>query len=549
MVLSGSAHRWNGGMRSYLRTVMLLALAAATLAGCQRVGDQRWGTPHVLRIGIVSDPSSLNPLFVTSQAGVDVGQLYTETLIGLSPNNELIPLAAQRVPTRANGGISSDGRTITYHLRRDERFADGQPLTSADVAFTYRAILDPRNPTTEAEPYRRIASLTTPDRYTVRIHLHQPWAAAVSELFAASDYAYGILPAHAFGSTDLRHAAWNERPYGSGPFRVASWQHGDEIVLVPNPYARRKPHVQRLTLKIVPDSNTLFMQVRTHAVDVAELTDADVPQARALTGVRVIETPQNHTDFLEFQTQRPPLNDVLVRRAISAAIDRGAIARTVYRGLYPSATTEIPPALWAHDAAIESQPFDPARAAAGLERAGWHLRGDERVKNGTALTLDFAFVGSNATAQRLATLVQAELRAAGVAVTLKAYPSTLFFAPAAAGGIDRGGRFNLAYDDWYGGADPEASELYTCDQRAPAGPNSERWCSAAYDRLFAEQARTTDRTARKRAFAGMQRLIGANAVADFLVYPAAFTALNPAVSGYTPNMLYAFGNSQDWDVR
>lgn len=531
------------------RAVLLLVLAAVALGGCQRVGSERWGTPHALRIGIVSDPSSLDPLFVTSQVGVDIGQLFTETLIGLSPRNGPIPLVAQRVPTRANGDISPDGRTITYHLRRDERFADGTPLTSADVAFTYRAILDPRNPVTDAEPYRRIASLTTPDPHTVRIHLRKPWAAAVSELFAASDYAYGILPAHAFASTDLTHAAWNEHPFGSGPFRVVSWRHGDEIVLAPNSHARRKPHLQRLTLKIVPDSNTLFIQVRTHGVDVAELTDGDVPQARALPGTRVIETPQNHTDFLEFQTARPPLNDPLVRRALVEAIDRAAVARTVFLGLHPVATTEIPPALWAHDAAIANRPYDPARAAADLERAGWHLRGATRVKEGRPLTLDFAFVGGNATARRLATIVEADLRNVGATVTLKAYPSTLFFAPAAQGGIDRGGRFDLAYDDWYGGADPEASELYTCGERAPGGPNSERWCSGAYDRLFAAQAQTDDRSARKRSFDGMQRLIHENAVADFLVYPSAFTVLNPAVIGYTPNMLYAFGDSETWDIR
>lgn len=538
-------------LRTILRALALLCACVAAggaLSACQRAGDMHWGTPHELRIGIVNDPSSLNPLFVTSQTAVDIGQLYTETLIGLSPKNELIPLVAERVPTRANGDVSPDGLTITYHLRHDERFADGVPLTSADVAFTYRAILDARNPVTEADPYKRIASLTTPDRYTVRIRLRKPWAAAVSELFAASDYAYGILPAHAFHSTDLSHAAWNQLPFGSGPFRVVSWRHGDEIDLKPNPFARRKPHLRRLTLKIVPDSNTLFIQLRTHMVDVAELTDTDVPQARALDDVRLIETPKNHTDFLEFQTARPPTDDPLVRRAIVEAIDRSAIARTVYLGLHPPATTEIPPALWAHDASVEDPTFDPKDAAVDLDRAGWRLHDGVRMKHGRRLVLDFAFVGTNATARRLATIVQSDLRAVGIDVVLKPYPSTLFFAPASEGGIEYGGRFNVAYSDWYGGADPEASEPYTCAQRAPDGPNTERWCNATYDRLFEAQASSDDRAARIKSFSRMQRLVHSHAVCDFLVYPSAFTAINPAVTGYAPNMLYAFGNSEHWDL-
>ncbi|MDE2571290.1 MAG: peptide ABC transporter substrate-binding protein [bacterium] len=535
--------------RGAAAALLCLFGALVLLAGCARVADERWGTPHELRIGIVSDPSSLNPLFVSSQQAVDIGQLYTETLVGLSPRNELIPLAARVVPSRANGGVSADGLTITYHLRHDERFADGTPLTSADVAFTYRAILDSCNPVSESEPYRRIAALTTPDRYTVRIRLRKPWAAAVSELFAASDYAYGILPKHAFHSTDLAHDPWNQRPFGSGPFRVAAWRRGEEIVLEPNPYARRKPQLRRLLLKIVPDSNTLFIQLRTHAIDVATLDGADVPQARDLRGVRLIETPQNHTDFLEFQTTRPALRDASVRRAVVEAIDRRTIVRSVYLGLYPPATTEIPPTLWAHDHAIVNLPFDPKRAAAELDRAGWHLQHGVRIKAGHPLVLDFAFVGSSASARRLATIVQADLRAVGIDLVLKSYPSTLFFAPASDGGIEWGGRFDLSYADWYGGADPEASESYTCAQRAPAGPNTGRWCDPEYDRLFAAQARGNDRAVRLGAFHGMQRLIHQNAVADFLVYPSTFTALNPGLTGYTPNMLYAFGNSEEWDLQ
>lgn len=519
-----------------IAVILTLILCACGGAGT----GNRWGVPHELRIGLVNDPSSLNPLFVTSQNAVDIGQLYTETLAGLSPQNELIPLLAQRIPTRANGDISSDGLTLTYHLRRDNRFADGVPLTSADVAFTYRVILDPRNPVTSSAPYRLIASLTTPDRYTVRIRLRRPWAAATSELFAVSDYAFGILPAHIFhGSTDLSRSPWNERPFGSGPFMVESWQHGDRIVLRPNPYARRKPHLSRLVFKIVPDQSTLFIQLRTHAVDIADLIEKQAIRARSMSGIRLTETPQNHTDFIEFQTQRPPTDNPLIRRALIEAIDGDAIAKNVYFGLHPQATTEIPSTLWAHDASIRQISYDPQRARNDLAKAGW--------KAGTSL--DFAFLGTNELARELATLVQANLAAVGVKLTLHGYPSTLFFAPAQSGGIERGGRFNLAYSDWFGGADPEQSETYRCADRAPAGPNTARWCDAPYDAYYAAQSETLDRAARLRAFSGMQHAVRDAAVAGYLVYQSLYTAANPAVQGYHPNMLFKYGNSEAWDVK
>jgi peptide/nickel transport system substrate-binding protein len=519
--------------------LLLFALCTLALAACGRESGGAWGAPHQLRIGLVSDPSSLNPLFVTSQNAVDLGQLYTETLVGLSPQNQVIPLIAQRIPTRANGDISRDGLMITYRLRHEERFADGLPLTSADVAFTYRAILDPRNPVTSTEPYKQIASLTTPDPYTVRIRLRHRWAAATTELFAVSDYVFGILPAHAFhGSTDLSRSSWNERPFGSGPFLVDRWVHGDRIVLRPNPYARRKPHLSQLVFKIVPDQNTLFIQLRTHAVDVADLNDSQAIRARSMRGIRLVETPQNHTDFIELQTQRPPTNNPLLRHALIEAIDRKAILKNVFYGLHPSATTEIPSTLWAHDASIKAVPFDPQRARVDLAKAGWKPGG----------LVDLAYIGTDQANRELTTIVQANLANVGVKAVLHTYPSTIYYAPAQSGGIERGGRFNVSYTDWFGGADPEQSETYRCADRAPAGPNTSRWCDPRYDKLYRVQAESLDRAARLRAFYGMQQLVHDAAIADFLAYQSLYTAINPAVQGYQPNMLFKWGSSELWDV-
>ncbi len=142
--------------------------------------------------------------------------------------------------------------------------------------------MNPRNPTTEAQPYREIDHFEAADPYTVVLHFRRPWSAATAALFAVTDFIYGILPARAFSGTDISRAAWNEHPYGSGPFRVVSWKRGDEIILEPNPHAWRKPHLRRLVLKIVPDRNTQLLLFRTHAVDVDDqVTDDQVAQNRA----------------------------------------------------------------------------------------------------------------------------------------------------------------------------------------------------------------------------------------------------------------------------
>ena len=163
-----------------MRAVGVLLATALALAGCSRAaGPARYASPHELRIADEADPSSLNPLLAHDQVTIGNDLLFVQTLVGVDAANRIVPVLITRLPTRANGDISRDGRTIVYHLRRGVRFADGRPLTSADVAFTFEAIVDPRNPVLSEDAYRRVSSLSTPDPYTVVVRLRAPWNAAV----------------------------------------------------------------------------------------------------------------------------------------------------------------------------------------------------------------------------------------------------------------------------------------------------------------------------------------------------------------------------------
>lgn len=487
-----------------------------------------------MRIGYLGTIYTLNPIIAFGQRLIDLTQLYTQPLVGIGSDDRPIPVLCDEVPSVQNGGISRDGLTITYHLRRGVRFADGVPFTSRDVAFTYRAIVDPRNPVTEASPYFRIASLETPDPYTVRIRLKRRWAGAVDELFAASDYVYGILPAHAFSSTDVVAAAWNEHPFGTGPFRVVRWSRGDSVELVPNPYARPAPHLRRIVVKMLEDEDTAFIALRAHAIDFTDITYDQVALARADQSIAVVPVARNEVDDLEFETTNPATSELNVRRAVAYAVDRAAIERSVYHGLSPLATTEIPPVFAQHDDAIEALPYDPARARTLL--AGRHP------------TMRISFNASESTYRKVATLVQAQLRAVGIDAVLKGATPALLYAPPEQGGILYDGLFEIEVGGWYGGLDPEASEPWICANRAPHGPNVARWCDGAYDAAFARQAQDLEPGARDAAFRTMQERIHDETPVLFLVYRTEYEAVNPSLRGFAPNMLYNFGQTQDWRI-
>lgn len=161
-------------MTTTVRRAASVLLAAAALVACSHQGAPPYGPPHVLRIAYSGDPNSLVPLTAIDTELGALDTLFCQPLLGLSAANVPMPILVTRIPSRGNGDISPDGTRLTYHLRHGIRFADGVEFTSADVAFTYQAVLDPRNRAEVVGPYRTIASLQTPDRYTVRLRLRRP---------------------------------------------------------------------------------------------------------------------------------------------------------------------------------------------------------------------------------------------------------------------------------------------------------------------------------------------------------------------------------------
>ena len=229
------------------------------------------------------------------------------------------------------------------------------------------------------------------------------------------------------------------------------------------------------------------------------------------------------------------MRDLSVREAIAYAIDRAAIARTVYRGLSPLATTEIPPVFPQHDSRIAAYPYDPARARALLH--GQHIE------------VHISYNLSEDVVRTVATVVQADLRAVGIDAVQNGATPSLYYAPPDQGGILYDGKFDLDIGGWYGGLDPEASEPWICANRAPTGPNVARFCDPAYDAAFDAQQRTLDSKARTRAFDAMQQIVHDELPVIFLVYRTEYEAINPALHGVAPNMLYNFGQTQEWSLQ
>ncbi len=530
--------------------LFVVALAACTPSAAPSSGGRHpWTQPHVLRLADVADPDSLNPLLSTMDLSYDLSSLMFSYLIVADRSGTMIGDLATDVPSLANRGISADGRTYTYRLRRGVLWHDGVPLTSRDVAFSWRAIMSPRNDVLHREGYEEVQSIATPDDHTVVVRLRRRYPPFVTQFFTTlQEGAKPVVPEHLLAKErSIDEAPYNAHPIGSGPFRFVRWDRGTRLMLARNDrYFRGRPKLDRIELTIVPDENTLMTQVRTHAVDLPVSTSALVwDRLRRSEGLRARLDPWNSEMLLALNDARPALRAVAVRRAIASAIDYRAIIHKLTFDTGAIATDVVAPGSTGY-AGNAPYRYDPAHAKALLEAHRWHAAADgTRSKNGTPLEL-LVVVASKGSGPLYAVQLQAMLRAVGITVAIKTYPYKGVYAY---DGPIVTGRYDLAI---YGNTlpyDPDRTSTLTCDQFTPKGMNEFRFCDPALDRLERRGLDTDDLLLR----AALYRQAGARIHADVPYIPL-FLQRRPAVMnddlrGYDPSPAAApWWNAWQWDI-
>lgn len=519
------------------------------ITGCSRQGGSTQPT-GILRVASYAEPTSLNPLLATNTAENFLSSLAFDLLVTLDDKARDIPDLASTVPTLDNHGISRDGLTVTYHLRRGVKWQDGAPFTSADIKFSWQAVMNPANNVVERRGYDQVVSVDTPDAYTVVFHLKRQFAPFVDTVFAESDDPFRIVPKHLLDKyPNINRIGFNQLPVGTGPFKVVRWYHGDHVEFVANPqYFRGAPKLKRILVYTIPDSNTEAADLRSGGVDlIPDVGSTTFHDLKSAPGVRTIAVKAPSYTSIIFNFRHPPLNDVRVRRALAYGIDERRIIQDVTFGLGTPAIADLSDFYWAFDPNIKGYTYNPALANRLLEQAGWHRSSSGvRTKGGRTLSLQLTYGSGSPTAQGIAVAVQSDLRRIGVAVPVKPYPYSILYATQQFGGILQSGRFDMAEYAWIAGADPDNSSQWMCAVVPPKGNNNGHYCNPVLD--AAEQTALThaDRSTRTRAYAQIEQLLVTDAPAAFQYYLPRRYALNPNVQNFTPNGVSEGWNAYQW---
>jgi peptide/nickel transport system substrate-binding protein len=541
-----------------------LALGAAMLlSACTKAGGggpsgeggraNAWTHPHVLTMSDGSgDVNTLNPHLGQFATVGYMSSLTMAWLIKWDEHNNAYPELLTVVPTKANGGVSRDGLTITYHLRKGVKWSDGVPFDADDVVFSIGVVNNPANNEVNRAGWDQIAKVDEPDKYTVVLHMRKPYSPFVENFFTSQGANPCVLPKHLLDKLpNINNAPYNSLPVGIGPFKYESWERGEQIVMVANPlYFRGRPKLDKIVMKLIPDRNTMLSQVQAHEIDMwFNVPGAYLDSVSALTPYTLVRQPSYIYNHFDFNLQRPADRDPVVRQALRLALDREEIRNKIGHGVGIVQDVTTPSNAPYAVTGIGVTPFDIAKANALLDGDGW-VRGADgiRSKNGVKLLLDFATVQGSQDVDKQIELVRANWKKIGVDLSVRHYASAMMFAPLQDGGVVYGNKWDIVVFAWTNDAIGDLSQIYGCEEFPPKGQNNLRWCNpragAAMDALydhFDQSQRNADVRTVEEEFVKDVPSIVTTLREDIYLY-------NKDLKNWHPNAITPFDNMMDVDI-
>jgi len=457
------------GLSIYLALLILCFPLAASAA-------------NVVTLGIYQEPENLNTYIGVQTVITYVHRPFAEYLVDVDDQGKYFPVLAEVVPTVENGGVSADGLTITYELKKGVKWSDGAPFTAADVKFTWQAIANPDNLVKSRSGYELIESVETPDDYTAVVKYKEYYAPYLTR-FAP------VLPKHILGDLpNMNDAPYNRMPIGTGPFKVTEWVSGDHITMEKNPLYREadKVKLDKLFFKIIPSREVGIAQLQAGDIDgVWDLIEAQIPMmeknpevslylANGLTSERLI---MNHSATVAPNNGNPDyphriLADIRVRKAIEYAINKKLIVDKLLYGKAKLGTSEIPDG-WAANTNIEPTPYDPEKAKKLLDEAGWKPGADGiRVKDGVRLRLKLTTTTGNKLREMVQQVLVAQMKKVGVEFFIENVPSSVLFGSWANDADRKKGRYDILMYTTGPGIDPHQQyEGYFHSKNIPTTAN------------------------------------------------------------------------------
>jgi len=507
-----------------LKIVALAALALLVLSACGGGGGDTNGTTLV--VARVKDAVGLDPAVQTDGLSLTIAQEVFRNLVRFKPGTfDIQPDIAR------SWKLSPDGTTWTFTLQPKLVFSDGTPLDAKAVKFNFDRWRDSRNPYRGNFPFGYyadmlggfdrdsiITAVDAPTPVTVVVHLKHPFTPLLRDMELAS---LGIGSPAAIAKDPQ---AFNQLPVASGPYAVAEWVHDDHITLTANPsWAGPKPAYATVIVRDIPDQSTSVLSMKRGDIDM--LIDPRPDDARDLatqTGISLYHAASNNVMYLAMNVEKPPFGDVRVRRAIAYALDPATIAKSFYAEGATVANNFTPVGMEGENPAVRAYPLDVAKARALLAEAGQsHLQ--------TELYYPTSPRPYMPEPQRVAETIQAELKLAGIDLTLEPFEFGVFLAKV------KNGEHPMCLIGWTGdNGDPDDFLYPLLDQDSAikgTAQNYSFWRDPAFHRLMLAGQVTPDGPARAAIYRAANAMVHDQAPAIPLTHSVESFAAKSSIAG------------------
>ena len=355
-----------------------------------------------LRIGIGIDADTLNPQEHTTTLCQNLSDLIQDNLFYQNPDNKLEPRLATGYE------VSKDGLTYTLHLRKGVKFSDGTPFNAKAVKLTFDRALDPKMKVPLRFAIAMINEVTIVDDYTIRINLKYPFAPFVPALSMTLCSPISPAAIEKYGE-DVR-----QNPVGAGPYILKEWVKGDRIVMVRNEsYYGRKPTVDKLTFKIIPEDATREAMLRTGQLDVCyKPLPSNLAALKAAPDITVEMPLDTRTIFMGLNYKKGVTKNKLVRQAFNYAVDKKAICNKILFDTAVPMDGPVSPILFGYHKMAHQYDYNPEKAKELLKKANFDFNQTVNMRTPQ---------GRYLFDRQVSEAVQAYLQAIGVKAELRTY--------------------------------------------------------------------------------------------------------------------------------
>lgn len=491
---------------------------------------------------LLGDISSLIPTITSDGASHTVGGLIYSGLVRFDKN--LVPEG----DLAESWTFSPDCRRLTFRLRPNLAWHDGQPFTADDVVFTWRTIIDPKTPSPYKADYASVASVEAEGPRVVHVNYDQPYAKALTSW---STY---MLPRHLLEpyvqAGRIREAPQNwSAPVGTGPYQFVSRRAGERIVLKANAdYWEGRPHLSRVVYRVIPSQATTFLELKAKGVDSASLTalqyqrQTDYPAfKRAYTKFRY---PSNAYTYFGFNLKDPRFADRRVRQAFAHAINKRELIDGVILGLGREATGPYKPGTWAYTDKVKTYPYDMNRARQLLAEAGWKRNADGLlVKDGKPFTFEILTNQGNDERKKIAEIIQSQLHELGVGVEIRIIEWAALLKE-----YIRKRRFEAIVLGWGTGIDPDQFVIWHSSQQSPEQMNHISYTNPEADAALERGRAACVREERVKHYHRLQEILAEDQPIVFLYFRDALPVVSSRIHGIDPGPNGITFNFTKWFV-